>query len=113
MFSLYEKEICWQHRDYALKLDMSKAYDIVKWPFLKSVMQQMGFPENWVNLIMECITTVSFSIMLNGSPQTPFTPHRGLRQGDPLSPYLFILFGEVLTAMINKAIIDSSLHRIP
>src|ERR1044072_831764 len=72
----------------------------------------MGFPENWVTLIMECISNVNFSIMLNGSPQAPFIPHRGLRQGDPLSPYLFILCGEVFTAMIKKAVTDRSLHGI-
>lgn len=61
---------------------------------------------------MSCVTTVNFSIMLNGAPPTPFTPHRGLRQGDPLSSYLFILCGEVFSALINKAVLDSSLHGI-
>ena len=72
MFPLHEKKYFGSTGVMALKLDMSKAYDRVEWPFLKSVMQQMEFPENWVKLIMECISTVNFSIMLNGSPQAPF-----------------------------------------
>src|ERR1044072_7851277 len=70
----------------------------------------MGFPVNWVALIMRCVSTVRFSIMVNGNPYHDFSPHRGLRQGDPLSPYLFILCGEVLSAMIRNVVASSSLH---
>ncbi|XP_057425990.1 uncharacterized protein LOC130719383 [Lotus japonicus] len=72
----------------------------------------MGFPPNWVTLIMGCVTTVNFSIMLNGAPQAPFVPQRGLRQGDPLSPYLFILCGEVFSSLINKVVMSAALHGI-
>ncbi|XP_057415840.1 uncharacterized protein LOC130710549 [Lotus japonicus] len=64
----------------------------------------MGFPSAWVSFIMECVTTLRFQVMLNGNPQVPFDPGRGLRQGDPLSPYLFILCGEVFSALIQKEI---------
>ncbi|XP_057452170.1 uncharacterized protein LOC130743990 [Lotus japonicus] len=111
-FHFMKKRIQSRNGIMALKLDMSKAYDRVEWPFLQSVMTSMGFPLCWVNLIMRCVSSVSFSILLNGNRQAPFAPHRGLRQGDPLLPYLFILCGEVFSAMINKAVLNSSLHGV-
>lgn len=95
-----------------LKIDMNKAYDRVEWDFLEALLLKFGFHISWVHLIMNCLSTVSFSVLLNGKPGASFFPSRGLRQGDPLSPYLFILVGEVLTAMINKACLDQSLTEI-
>ncbi|XP_057444610.1 uncharacterized protein LOC130736850 [Lotus japonicus] len=108
-FHYMKKKITGRNGTMALKLDMSKAYDRIEWSFLEAVLKQMGFPASWVSLIMKCVTSVSFSIMLNGNPQPTFEPHRGLRQGDPLSPYLFILCGEVFSALIEKSILSSDL----
>ena len=87
----------------ALKLDMSKAYDREEWLFLEKSLLQMGFHGSWVALIMECITTVSYSILVNGEPKGLIKPSRGLRQGDPLSPYLFLFYVEGLNAIIRGA----------
>ena len=86
------------------KLDLEKAYDHINWDFLMSVMQKMGFGEKWAGWIRWCISTASFSVLINGSPAGFFQGTRGLRQGDPISPYLFVLGMEALSCLINKAV---------
>ncbi|XP_052486336.1 uncharacterized protein LOC128041067 [Gossypium raimondii] len=87
----------------AIKLDMSKAYDRVEWAFLKEVMIRMGFAKEWVVLIMRCISTVSYVVTTNGRNGRVFKPTRGLRQGDPLSPFLFLICSEGLSSLIRNA----------
>ncbi|KAB2630222.1 hypothetical protein D8674_007741 [Pyrus ussuriensis x Pyrus communis] len=70
--------------EMGVKLDMHKAYDRVEWDFLEAVMEKLGFCPHWRNLVMGCVKTVEFAIILNGQPGKHFIPSRGLRQGDPL-----------------------------
>ncbi|XP_022559081.2 uncharacterized protein LOC111206456 [Brassica napus] len=87
----------------AIKTDMSKAYDRIEWSFLRNVLSRLGFHEKWIMWIMACVTSVSYSYLVNGSAQGRVVPTRGIRQGDPLSPYLFILCTEVLSGLCRKA----------
>lgn len=86
----------------ALKLDLSKAYDHVDWQFLDGVMERMGFCDKWQSWIMACVTSVQYSVRFNGHLLEPFSPTRGLRQGDPLSPYLFLLVADGLSNIIKS-----------
>lgn len=86
----------------AIKLDMAKAYDRVEWRYLEAIMRSLGFPEAWCSLVMKCVSLVSFSVRINGVFSDSFKPTRGIRQGDPISPYLFLLCSEGLSSMIKN-----------
>ncbi|KAL8119408.1 hypothetical protein AgCh_016796 [Apium graveolens] len=85
----------------ALKLDMSKAYDRIEWKFLKEILLTMGFSNWWMYLILQCVTTVEYNIVHGEYTIGPIIPTRGLRQGDPLSPYLFIVCAEGLSCLLR------------
>ncbi|XP_074303812.1 uncharacterized protein LOC141638307 [Silene latifolia] len=96
----------------ALKLDMTKAYDRIEWVFLERVLRRMGFDKGWTDNLMKCVSTVMFTIWVNGKITEDFKPSRGLRQGDPLSPYLFILCAEVLSGLVRKAMEDGAIRGV-
>ena len=95
-----------------LKLDFAKAYDSVSWDFLLEVLRAMGFGRKWRSWIRWCVSTATTSILVNGSPLRPTSMGRGLRQGDPLSPFLFALVAEVLNKMFCKALRQSCIEGI-
>ena len=96
----------------ALKLDINKAYDRVEWAFLKSIMVKMGFPKIWIERVMCCVSTFSFSVKINGKTYGNIIPSRGLRQGDPLSPYMFLLCAEGFTSLLAKAEMENQIHGV-
>ncbi|XP_048493464.1 uncharacterized protein LOC125494011 [Beta vulgaris subsp. vulgaris] len=86
-----------------LKVDLKKAYDSIEWSFLEAVLNDIGFPSPFVKWIMACVTSVSFSILINnGSSCKPFTARKGLRQGDPMSLFLFALGMEYLSRCLGN-----------
>ena len=98
--------------EMALKLDMRKAYYRVEWGCLDKIMEKLGFESRWRNLLLTCISTVTYFILINGKPHGHIVPSRGLRQANPLSPYLFFLCAEGLFALIKKGVGDGQLEGI-
>jgi hypothetical protein len=92
---------------------MSKAYDRVEWNFLEAMMSKLGFDARWIRLVMVCVRSVSYSVVINGKPVGHIKPTRGIRQGDPISPYLFLLCAESLSSLIQQAVNTGVLTGVP
>ena len=85
----------------ALKIDLKKAYDCFEWLFIRHTLQFFHFPPSWIDFIMSCISSSSLEILVNTERLEDFSPSRGIRQGDPLSLYIFILCIEYLAYLIH------------
>lgn len=96
-----------------MKVDIQKAFDTVDWSFLREVLIGLGFPMIFVAWIMECVSTASYSISINGGLHGFFTGRRGLRQGDPLSPFLFATCIEFLPRLVKRDTTSSDLNYHP
>lgn len=88
----------------ALKLDMMKLYDRMEWNYLEAMMLKLGFAPSWVSVVMDMVRSVSFSVMFNGEKLDQFIPSRGIRQGDPISPYLFFIAVEGLSCLLKSSV---------
>lgn len=109
---LKEKKNLGKEGEIALKLDMNKAYDRVKWSFMERTMKKLGFNHSQISKIMRCISIVRYSFLINGEPRGCVVPSRGLRQGYPLSPYLFLIYTKGLSSVICKVEDNSILHGV-
>jgi hypothetical protein len=83
------------------KLDLEKAYDHINWDFLLYMLERFGFGDRWRGWMYQCVSTVRFSVLINGTPEDFFDSSRGVRQGDPLSPLLFVMVMEAFSRMMN------------
>lgn len=88
------------------KFDLEKAYDRLSWDFIRDTLMEVGLSSNWIRNIMECVQTSRLQILWNGEKLEAFNSSRGLLQGDPMSPYIFVLYMERLSHMITKSVQD-------
>jgi hypothetical protein len=91
---------------FVMKVDLSKAYDRLNWEFIHKVLAEVNLPIEMINVIMNCITSVQSNVLWNGSRSKFFPPYCGVRQGDPMSPYLFVLCMDKLSHLIAEAVED-------
>ena len=92
-----------RRRGLCLKVDFEKAYDSVRWEFLYDMLHKLGFHNKWIMWMRGCLESATISVLVNGSPTEEFKPTRGLRQGDPLAPFLFLVVAEGLAGLVRQA----------
>lgn len=95
-----------------LKIDLSKAFNMLIWTYIHSMLIAFGFSLTWVRWIISLISSAFFSILVNGISSTPFQPSRGIRQANPISPFLFVLMAEGLGRSIKHALQENQLRGI-
>lgn len=98
--------------EMAVKLDSNKAYYCVQWDFLSAIMVKMGFATVWIQWVMELVSTVSFSVFVNGLKRVAAVPSRGLRQGDHFSPYFFVIIAEGLSLSMTNRLREKLISRV-
>lgn len=92
-----------KHQDlFCVKVDITKAYNSIRWDYLLNLMKIMRFPQCWIKWICVCLETSNFQVLINGEPGLPFQALNGVRQGDPLAPYLFLIGMEGLSCILKK-----------
>jgi hypothetical protein len=99
----------WKDHAFLLKIDLAKAFDRIVWNFISTALHRIGFTGHFINLIQACISTSSLAILVNDEPTAYFHPQRGLRQGCPLSPYLFVLAINELSLRLQEALQNNNL----
>jgi hypothetical protein len=91
---------------FAIKVDLAKAYDMIRWDFIHHTLKEVGLPSSMVDIIMHSITSVKTNVKWNGARAEYFEPQRGIRQGDPISPYVFVICMDKLSHMISQSVYE-------
>jgi hypothetical protein len=89
---------------FAIKVDLTKAYDMLRWDFITNTLQEVGIPDDMLNVIMHGVTSVKTNVKWHGARAAYFNPQRGIRQGDPISPYIFVICMDKLSHMISHLV---------
>jgi hypothetical protein len=93
----------WKNNAFMLKIDLAKAFDRLEWDFIVTALTRKGLHKHFINLVYSCVSSPSFSVIINGQPYAKFKSQRGIRQGCPLSPYLFVTSINELSIALQEA----------